>query len=85
MRSTLAGNKGLMGKEIGSVFVNLRNGGNSDLVKFDQSGGRRSVPSQPVEWDEINAAWGQTALLLQTLASNSDFTFPTYRCTPPAA
>ena len=37
-----------------------------------------SVQSQPVDWDEINAAWGQTALLVQTLASHWDFTFP--RC-----
>lgn len=35
-----------------------------------------SVQSQPVDWDEINAAWGQTALLVQTLASHWDFTFP---------
>jgi len=41
-----------------------------------------SVPSQPVEWEEINAAWGQTALLLQTLVSCWDFTFPLYRVAP---
>lgn len=26
------------------------------------------TPSFPVEWDEINAAWGQAVLLLHTLA-----------------
>lgn len=26
------------------------------------------TPSQPVDWDEINAAWGQAVLLLHTLA-----------------
>eukprot|EP00961_Rhodomonas_salina_P082180 1105210-Rhodomonas_salina.3 len=47
-----------------------------------------SVPSQPVEWEEINAAWGQTALLLQTLVrsyagtSYWDFTFPQFRVAP---
>ena len=41
-----------------------------------------SIPTQPVEWDEINAAWGQTTLLLQTLASNWDFTFPHFRLVP---
>ena len=39
----------------------------------------QSHQSQPVDWDEINAAWGQTALLVQTLASHWDFTFPSYR------
>jgi hypothetical protein len=28
-----------------------------------------------VEWTEINAAWGQTVLLLQTMARRLDFTF----------
>ncbi len=32
----------------------------------------------PVEWDEINAAWGQTLLLLNTLAQVA----PPLRCTP---
>lgn len=27
------------------------------------------LPSVPVEWTEINAAWGQTVLLLHTMAS----------------
>ena len=26
------------------------------------------TPSQPVDWDEINAAWGQAVLLLHTFA-----------------
>lgn len=33
-------------------------------------------------WDEINAAWGQTVLLLQTLATNCDFSFFKYRLVP---
>jgi beclin len=41
-----------------------------------------SIQSQPVEWDEINAAWGQTSLVLQTLATHCDFTFPKYRLVP---
>ena len=41
-----------------------------------------SLQSQPVEWDEINAAWGYTVLLVQTLASHWDFTFPSYRLVP---
>lgn len=36
----------------------------------------------PVEWSEINAAWGQTALLLQTLAREKQFRFETYRLIP---
>lgn len=28
-----------------------------------------------VEWAEINAAWGQTLLLLYTIARKLDFTF----------
>lgn len=31
--------------------------------------------SWQVEWAEINAAWGQTLLLLYTIARKLDFTF----------
>ena len=41
-----------------------------------------STQSQPVEWDEINAAWGQACLVLQTLATHCDFSFPKYRLVP---
>jgi beclin 1 len=41
-----------------------------------------SVQSQPVEWEEINAAWGQTVLLLHTLATNCDYTLTKYRLVP---
>ncbi|KAM0747998.1 APG6-domain-containing protein [Meredithblackwellia eburnea MCA 4105] len=40
------------------------------------------LPSAPVEWAEINAAWGHTLLLLQTIARKFDFTFETYRLIP---
>ncbi|KAI0085187.1 APG6-domain-containing protein [Irpex rosettiformis] len=40
------------------------------------------VPSVPVEWAEINAAWGQTLLLLYTIARKLDYTFEGYRLTP---
>ncbi|PPQ68039.1 hypothetical protein CVT25_014500 [Psilocybe cyanescens] len=33
------------------------------------------VPGVPVEWAEINAAWGQTLLLLYTIARKLDYTF----------
>ena len=36
----------------------------------------------PVEWPEINAAWGQTAFLLNTLARLSGVTFQHYRLVP---
>ena len=36
----------------------------------------------PVEWSEINAAWGQTAFLLSTLARLSGVTFQRYRLVP---
>ncbi|KIJ67786.1 hypothetical protein HYDPIDRAFT_107280 [Hydnomerulius pinastri MD-312] len=40
------------------------------------------VPGVPVEWPEINAAWGQTLLLLYTIARKLDFTFDNYRLIP---
>lgn len=40
------------------------------------------LPSIPVEWNEINAAWGQTALLLYSLANKMNLTFKRYRLVP---
>lgn len=40
------------------------------------------VPGVPVEWSEINAAWGQTLLLLYTIARKLDLTFENYRLVP---
>ncbi|XP_063953505.1 beclin-1-like [Lytechinus pictus] len=40
------------------------------------------LPSVPVEWSEINAAWGQTVLLLHSLARKMNFTFQRYRLVP---
>jgi beclin 1 len=40
------------------------------------------VPGVPVEWAEINAAWGQTLLLLYTIARKLDYTFDSYRLVP---
>ncbi|KAG0170172.1 autophagy protein 6 [Apophysomyces sp. BC1034] len=40
------------------------------------------LSSHPVEWSEINAAWGQTLLLLYTVASKLKFQFQTYRLVP---
>ncbi len=40
------------------------------------------LPNQPVEWAEINAAWGQTLLLLATVAEKLSFTFDGYRLKP---
>jgi beclin len=40
------------------------------------------LPSQHVEWAEINAAWGQTLLLLATVAEKLNFTFRGYRLRP---
>ncbi|CAJ0832678.1 15646_t:CDS:2 [Entrophospora sp. SA101] len=36
------------------------------------------LPKIPVEWNEINAAWGQTALLLSIIAKRLKFTFQKY-------
>lgn len=36
------------------------------------------LPNHPVSWDEINAAWGLTILLLQTMAEKLEFTFRGY-------
>lgn len=40
------------------------------------------LPSVPVEWNEINAAWGQTVLLLHSLAHKMNFKFQRYRLIP---
>eukprot|EP00943_MAST-04B_sp_MAST-4B-sp1_P001611 g1611.t1 len=40
------------------------------------------TPSILVDWNEINAAWGQTALLLATIAHKLGFTFTRYRIIP---
>ncbi|KAJ8925920.1 hypothetical protein NQ315_009772 [Exocentrus adspersus] len=40
------------------------------------------LPSAPVDWAEINAAWGQTALLLSALARKINLTFDKYRLVP---
>ncbi|KAF9425700.1 autophagy protein 6 [Podila epigama] len=40
------------------------------------------LPNQHVDWPEINAAWGQTLLLLHTIANKLNFTFKTYRLVP---
>lgn len=40
------------------------------------------LPSIPVEWAEINAAWGQTVLLLYSLAKKMKLTFKRYTLVP---
>ncbi|KAJ3254408.1 autophagy protein 6 [Boothiomyces macroporosus] len=40
------------------------------------------LPTRMVEWPEINAAIGQTALLLDTIAQRLNFTFSSYRIIP---
>lgn len=40
------------------------------------------LPKEPVEWLEINAAWGQTVLLLHSLAQKINLTFVRYRLVP---
>ncbi|KAF9793187.1 APG6-domain-containing protein [Thelephora terrestris] len=40
------------------------------------------VPGVPVEWAEINAAWGQTLLLLYTVARKLDFSFENWTLVP---
>ncbi|KAI9308942.1 Atg6/Beclin [Cunninghamella echinulata] len=40
------------------------------------------LSSHPVEWNEINAAWGQTLLLLYTVANKLKFQFQSYRLVP---
>jgi beclin len=40
------------------------------------------LPHQNVEWSEINAAWGQTLLLLATVAERIGYTFQGYRLRP---
>lgn len=40
------------------------------------------LPSVPVDWNEINAAWGQTVLLLNSLAKKMNLTFQRYRLVP---
>lgn len=40
------------------------------------------LPLVPVAWSEINAAWGQAALLLSALARKINLTFEKYRVVP---
>ncbi|MCI4383866.1 hypothetical protein PGIGA_G00031630 [Pangasianodon gigas] len=40
------------------------------------------LPSVPVEWNEINSAWGQTVLLLHALANKMGLRFQRYRLVP---
>ncbi|XP_043272723.1 beclin-1-like protein isoform X2 [Venturia canescens] len=40
------------------------------------------LPSAPVDWSEINAAWGQTALLLTALARKMNFRFQRFQVVP---
>ncbi|XP_054710251.1 beclin-1-like [Uloborus diversus] len=40
------------------------------------------LPNVPVDWPEINAAWGQTVLLLHSLAKKINLTFERYRLVP---
>ncbi|XP_012258889.1 beclin-1-like protein isoform X1 [Athalia rosae] len=40
------------------------------------------LPSAPVDWSEINAAWGQTTLLLTALARKMNLTFQRFRLVP---
>ncbi|XP_034176906.1 beclin-1-like Atg6 isoform X2 [Osmia lignaria lignaria] len=40
------------------------------------------LPSAPVDWSEINAAWGQTTLLLTALARKMNLTFKRFRLVP---
>lgn len=40
------------------------------------------LPDVPVEWVEINAAWGHTTLLLQTLCKRMQFTLEGFRLIP---
>uniref|UniRef100_A0A2K6UVF5 Beclin-1 n=1 Tax=Saimiri boliviensis boliviensis TaxID=39432 RepID=A0A2K6UVF5_SAIBB len=40
------------------------------------------LPSVPVEWNEINAAWGQTVLLLHALANKMGLKFQRYQLVP---
>lgn len=40
------------------------------------------LPTFNVEWEEVNAAWGQTALLLYSLANATDFVFQRYTIVP---
>lgn len=40
------------------------------------------LPTFNVEWEEVNAAWGQTALLLYSLANANGFVFQRYKIVP---
>ncbi|OQR75683.1 beclin-1-like [Tropilaelaps mercedesae] len=40
------------------------------------------LPDIPVEWKEINIAWGQTVLLMSSLAKRMNFTFDNHRLVP---
>lgn len=54
------------------------------LSLFSQINGFRmgTLPAERVEWTEINAAWGQAALLLCNLAKKCSFSFSEYDIVP---
>jgi len=51
-------------------------------VRNPPSGNHFATHTKQVEWTEINAAWGQTLLLLATIAEKLNFTFDSYRLKP---
>lgn len=40
------------------------------------------TPEVNVDWDEINAGWGQAVLLLYTMANICNFTFSNFKLIP---
>ena len=41
-----------------------------------------TLPQERVGWNEINAGWGQAALLLATLAKRCSYSFTSYEVVP---
>lgn len=55
-----------------SFFFPIRHSGQFGTINNFRLG---RLPSVPVEWNEINAAWGQTVLLLHALANKMGLHF----------
>nr|XP_014350027.1 PREDICTED: beclin-1 [Latimeria chalumnae] len=61
------------------LFLLIRHSGQFGTINNFRLG---RLPSVPVEWNEINAAWGQTVLLLHALANKMGLKFQRYRLVP---
>ncbi|KAJ8963834.1 hypothetical protein NQ314_005349 [Rhamnusium bicolor] len=69
----------LQGKDVFTAAFHIWYNGHLGTINNFRLG---RLPSVPVDWSEINAAWGQTTLLLSALAGTINLTFERYKLVP---